>query len=209
MTDLCSVNLLKPLNVLVYFDTEQYDKAQPVKLNRASSIGSSTDSRRSSSSSCDRPVSDSSQTALNIAARGRSDSIISTESLSSEYYDRLFSAIQTFLTYFLSQKYTIYSTSLDELSRRAWFGTTKLLIVVQNDLDETTYLEQPRNQVIKEFQNKSGNVIIFNRPLVSFSTDLENLELNVDLLKSEIKQKLGTEIVYENFHIPEITTHYI
>ena len=212
MTDLSSMKLLKPLNVLVYIDTEQYDKSKLVKLNRASSNGSHIDSRRPSCSSFDRSVDsghESGQTVLNIAALDRSDSIISTESLPSEYYNRLFGAIQTFLTYFLSQKFTIYATSLDELNRRAWFGTTKLLIVVQNDLDEVTYLEQPRNQVIKEFQGKSSSVIVFNRALVAPPTDLPNFELNVELLKSKIQQKLGTEIIYENFHIPELTTHYI
>ena len=212
MTGLSLVNLLKPLNVLVYIDSEQYDKSRLVKLNRLNSngssvVGSSFD-RSISSDSSHQNESATSQTVLNISALDRADSIISTESLSSEYYDRLFGTLQTFLTYFLSQKFTIYSTSLDELNRRAWFGTTKLLIVVQNDLDETTYLEQPRNQVIKEFQSRSNNVIIFNRPLLA-SGDQANLVLNVELLKSKIQQKLGNEIVYEHFHIPELTTHYV
>lgn len=213
MTSLSPINLLKPLNVLVYIDNEQYDKSRLVKLNRLNSNGSSVVSfdRSVSADSSHGNESASSQTVLNISALDRSDSIISTESLSSEYYDRLFAAIQTFLTYFLSQKFTIYSTSLDELNRRAWFDTTKLLIVVQNDLDECTYLEQPRNQVIKEFQSKTSNVIIFNRPLLTPSTDLQKQTpvLNTELLKSKIQQKLGNEIVYENFRIPDLTTHYV
>ena len=185
MTDLSSI-LQKPLNVLVYIDQERCGKTKLASSNESTPR---------------QPV-------MSIVDPDDSGTI-SAESLPSEYYDRLFNAIQTVLTYFLGQKFTIYSISLDELNRRAWFGTTKLLIVVQNDLNESTYLEKPRNQVINEFQSQSNAVIVFNRALVAPSTDLLNFELNVELLKSKVQQKLGTEIVYGNFRIPELTTHYI
>lgn len=172
------IQLLKPLNVLVYIDNQKYEtKSTTVQLNRSNSTFN-TD-------------------------------LATTQLLSNEFCDHLFSAIQTFLTYFLSQKFTIYPTSLAELNRRAWFNTTKLLIVVQNDLNESLYLEQSKNEVINQFKNQTGNVIIINRSLLSSSTDLKDCVLNVNLLKNMIRQKLGNEIVYENFKIPDLTVHYV
>ena len=219
MTELRLINLLKPLNVLVYID-ESYDRVRVIKRNRLNSDGSYINSLASSFDSsidADHPIhsdhlidtghpvdTNHPNDPMDAWARDRSDSNISTDSLSSEYQDRLFSALQTFLTYFLNQKFTIYATSLQELNRRAWLSTTKLLIVLQNDLDESTYLEQPRNQVIKEFQSQTNSVIILNRSLIT-SGDLQNL--NFEALKSKIQQKLGNEIVCE--HPPELTTHYV
>ena len=179
MSDSSLINLLKPLNVLIYIDNQEYNEKQQSNyqtkyLNKSNSTELST-----------------------------------KECLTDEYCDQLFNAIQSFLTYFLSQKFTIYPTSLDELNRRAWFNTTKLLIVVQNSLDDTIYLDQTKNQVINKFLIQTNNVIIFDRNLLSASIDPLKFVLNTELLKSKIQQKLGNEIVYGNHSIPELTTHYV
>lgn len=158
MTDHNLVNLLKPLNVLVYIDNEN-DGGEP---------------------------------------------------LTGQYCDHLFDAIQNVLTHFLSQKFTIYSTTLDELNRRAWFNTTKLLVIVKNrQIDDSSYLDERRNDILKEFQTRTNNVIVLDRVLLCSSTDLQKFVLNTDLLKSKVQQRLGNEIVYDNFKIPDLTTHYV
>lgn len=183
MSDLNKVTLLKPLNILVFVDNQQHSKT---KSNGDYLIN------------------------LNDPLEIDSKLIKKSNSFSDDYCDQLFSSIQNFLTFYLSQNFTIYPISLDELNKGAWINSTKLLIIIQNDFNNgLEYLEHIRNKMINQFQQETNSVIILNHQSL-VSSDDQNLEnLNLDVLKESIKMRIGSEYAYENFSIPEPTTHYV